>query len=188
MDQVSKLDEIYRAYASDSRFNNLRKQNINFVPGKGPVSPKVMLVGEYPGPKENQKREPFIGKAGQLLKTLMENTGLALDDVFKTNLIKYWPKDDYGSNRTRTITSEEKDASLEYLLKEIDILNPTIVGLCGRLITQAILPYVDKIFDVNGHLMEGRFVPLYHPAFVSYRPEKWNLLQEGYTKLASHVK
>lgn len=188
VDQVSKLDEIYQAYTSDPRFAKLRKQNINFVPGKGPVNPKVMLVGEYPGPRENQKREPFVGKAGRLLGTLMEGTGLALEDVFKTNLIKYWPEDVYNAGKTRTVTEEEKKASLEYLLQEIDILNPDIVGLCGRLITQAILPDVEKIWDVNGDLMKGRFVPLYHPAFVSYRPEKWNLLKEGYTKLASHVR
>lgn len=188
MDQVSKLDEIYQAYASDPRFAKLRKQNINFVPGKGPASPKVILVGEYPGPKENQRREPFVGRAGRLLGTLMEGTSLALEDVFLTNLIKYWPEDNYNSGKTRRLTEEEIKASLEYLIKEIDVLNPSIVGLCGRIITQAVLPDVEKIWDVNGQLMKGKYVPLYHPAFVSYRPEKWNLVEEGYTKLASHVR
>jgi len=187
MDQVLELDKIYKAYINDPRFAGLRKQNINFVPGKGPATPKVMLVGEYPGPKENQRREPFVGRAGRLLGNLMEGTGLALEDVFLTNLIKYWPADIYNTGKTRSLTKEETQGSLEYLTREIEILNPDIVGLCGRLITQAILPKVEKIWDVNGELMEGKYVPLYHPAFVSYRPDKWPLLKEGYTKLASYV-
>ncbi len=35
-----------------------------FVPGVGPLSADVMLVGEAPGKREVAEGEPFVGQAG----------------------------------------------------------------------------------------------------------------------------
>ncbi|HNB50726.1 MAG TPA: uracil-DNA glycosylase family protein, partial [Anaerolineales bacterium] len=39
----------------------------NVVICRGNPNTKLMLVGEAPGPEENKKGKPFVGRAGQLL-------------------------------------------------------------------------------------------------------------------------
>src|SRR5919107_6079909 len=40
---------------------------INLVPGEGPETADVMVVGEAPGRFEDEQGRPFVGRAGQLL-------------------------------------------------------------------------------------------------------------------------
>ena len=50
---------------------------------------KLVLVGEAPGYWEDQKGEPFVGKAGQLLDKIFESVGLSRKEhVYICNTIK----------------------------------------------------------------------------------------------------
>ena len=42
------------------------------VPGYGPVTSRIMAVGEAPGETEDREGKPFVGAAGQLLTRLLE--------------------------------------------------------------------------------------------------------------------
>jgi uracil-DNA glycosylase len=91
---LSKKDELqalYEDYMIDERFEHFRDLHKNFVPGMGPLSPKLMLVGEAPGRMENAKRLPFVGQAGINLANLLEDVGIDQYNVFMTNVLKYWP-------------------------------------------------------------------------------------------------
>lgn len=183
-----RLKEIYERYSRDPRFDNLRKKNINLVPGQGPFDPKVMLVGESPGRKENTTRETFVGRAGKNLGNLLRDTGITYEQVFRTNLVKYWPQDPFTVTRNRKLTEEELHSSIEYLDEEIEVVNPEVIGLCGWNVINSILPNVTDIYSVNGSLIDNKFVPLYQPGVVLYRPDKWPLVRKGFEKLASHVR
>ncbi len=55
----------------------------------------VMIIGEGPGHQEVSAGRPFIGISGQLLRTLMDDVGLNIDECYITNssLCKPPPKD-----------------------------------------------------------------------------------------------
>src|ERR1041385_6726459 len=60
--------------------------------GVGSPSADLMFVGEAPGFHEDQKGEPFVGAAGQLLTKLIESKlGLARSDVYIANCLKCRP-------------------------------------------------------------------------------------------------
>ena len=78
-----------------------------------------MLIGEAPGYYEDQKGEPFVGKAGQLLDKIFASVGLSRqNDVYICNTLKCRPPDN------RDPLPEEKEARKEYLNAQIEILKP----------------------------------------------------------------
>lgn len=191
MNQREALENLYSRYAADPVFKNLRKPGINLVPGKGPLNPDIMLIGESPGLEENANRTPFMGRAGSNLTRLLIHANIDPYKVFMTNVVKYWPRSEVEGrkriSREDNFTWEEADRSDDYLQEEIEIVAPKIIGLCGRFPIQAIFPDKDQIFRDHGLLLEGKYVPLYHPAVISYNDKKKDLLQEGYDKLKGYA-
>src|ERR1700731_1009510 len=61
------------------------------VPGYGPVTARVMAVGEAPGENEDREGKPFVGAAGRLLTSLLESIGLDRRDIYITNIVKCRP-------------------------------------------------------------------------------------------------
>src|SRR5438105_11658288 len=61
------------------------------VPGYGPVTARIMAVGEAPGETEDREGKPFVGAAGQLLTRLLESVGFDRRDIYITNIIKCRP-------------------------------------------------------------------------------------------------
>lgn len=181
-----ELADLYEAYKKDPRFDHLRRDTVNFVPGVGPLKPTLMLIGEAPGRMENAKRIPFVGQAGQALTNLLEDVGIIEYDIFETNAVKYWPPR-RGTPPNVTPTEEEISASREYLLREIEIVDPAIIGMCGVSAYKAVFADAKTIYDHHGELLEGRFVPLYHPARICYDPSTKPKVREGYTKLRAYM-
>lgn len=96
------------------------------VPGEGPDSATAMIIGEAPGEQEDKEGRPFIGKAGQLLRSTLEEHGLSPDQVYITNIVKSRPP---GNRRP---TPEEIEAHIGYLIAEYKRIRPTHVLLLGN--------------------------------------------------------
>ena len=58
------------------------------VPPKGNEKAKIIIIGESPGHVEVKRGEPFIGRAGQLLRSHVKKAGLDWDSLFITNSAK----------------------------------------------------------------------------------------------------
>jgi DNA polymerase len=185
MGKMEELKALYDSYLMDTKFAHLRDAKRKFVPGAGPLRANLMLVGEAPGKMENAKGVPFVGRAGINLTNLLEDVSIDVDDVFFTNAVKFYPLRHVDGNFTPT--EEEIAASREYLLKEIDIVEPLVVGMCGRTAIHTVYPNLNDVFHNHGKLLDGKFVPLYHPAVVSYQPHRKLAVREGYTKLAAYL-
>jgi|SRR5690349_4254990 len=185
--QKLKLKEIYDTYNKDPSFDHMRSDEINFVPGRGPLNPRILLIGEAPGSVENALGKPFVGPAGKKLEEILREVSIdPEEDVFYSNVVKYWPRT-VQERRTRAPNEAEITASKVYLLKEIEIINPLFVGLCGRISIQTIFPNIPSVRSQQGKLLNGRYVPLYHPAVILYREEKRREVITGYQILRSLI-
>lgn len=58
-----------------------------------------MLVGEQPGNEEDLAGRPFVGPAGHLLSTALEEAGLDRDRIYVTNVVKHFKWEPRGKRR-----------------------------------------------------------------------------------------
>lgn len=181
------LQELNKLYSEDNRFETLRVEGNRLVPGNGPLEPKIMLIGEAPGRSENTRGRPFVGKAGVILNKVMNDAGLDLHAAYRTNIIKYWPHDP-ETMEPRSCSASEFEGAVSYIRHEIELVNPSVVGLLGLNPLQALFPSCGSIFKIHGELMYEKYVPLYHPAVAMYRPEKYDTLLRGFKRLSDHVR
>lgn len=63
------------------------------VPGEGPTTARVMLVGEAPGFDEELKGRPFVGSSGRALDAMLREAGIDRGECFVTNVSLYRPPD-----------------------------------------------------------------------------------------------
>jgi len=150
------------------------------VPGSGPVTARIMAVGEGPGEKEDQQGVPFVGAAGQVLTRLMKSVGLDRNDIYITNVVKCRPPGN------RDPEPSEEEACAEYLDAQIEIIQPDVILILGRHALQRLLPGAPGISRSHGTEIKkgGRsYVPLYHPAAALYQGSLMRTLEEDMLKV-----
>lgn len=59
--------------------------------GGDPAAVRLIIVGEAPGPQENQTGRPFVGPAGEVLRSLLGQAGIDLSQTWITNAVACWP-------------------------------------------------------------------------------------------------
>ncbi|MGH3320058.1 MAG: uracil-DNA glycosylase [Streptosporangiaceae bacterium] len=140
----------------------LVRSRSSVVPGVFPPGAGVLLVGEAPGAREDESGVPFIGKAGQLLDTLLAEAGLRRDRVAVTNVVKCRPP------RNRVPTSTEVTTCTSWLERQIEIMDPTVLCVLGGTATRwALRRRSVRLGEVRGAVRarDGRpLVVTYHPA------------------------
>ena len=132
---------------------------------------KLMLIGEAPGFFEDQQGEPFVGKAGQLLDKIFESVGLSRQkDIYICNTIKCRPPNN------RDPLPEEKNACREYLDAQLDILQPKIILLCGKVALKSFIDTDLGITKVRGQWFDGpngaKMMPIFHPSYLLRNAQK----------------
>ena len=143
----------------------LGQTRTNIVFSGGIPNRNLMLIGEAPGYYEDQKGEPFVGKAGQLLDKIFASVGLSRQkDVYICNTLKCRPPDN------RDPLPDEKAACREYLDAQIEILKPRIILLCGRVAVNSLLGTTQGITKIRGKWFEGpnmsKMMPIFHPSYL----------------------
>jgi DNA polymerase len=136
--------------------------------GVGNRTARWMVIGEAPGADEDRQGEPFVGRAGQLLNSMLRAAGLSREQVFIANILKSRPP---GNRDPRP---EEARACLPYLFRQIELINPTLLLCVGRIAAQTLLETDTPIGKLRGrlhHLASGRpLVVTYHPAYLLRSP------------------
>src|SRR5213593_1925542 len=85
----------------------------NAVPGEGPASARLLLLGEGPGRHEDEQGRPFVGAAGKVLDAALAKAGLSRRDVFITHVVKCRPPEN------RNPKADEVAACRPYLEAQI---------------------------------------------------------------------
>ncbi len=90
------------------------------VAGEGSSAARLMLVGEQPGHEEDLRGRPFVGPAGQLLRSLLAEAGIAESRVYITNAVKHFSFELRGTRRLhKTPLQRHIAACHDWLEREI---------------------------------------------------------------------
>lgn len=148
--------------------------------GVGNPQASVMFVGEAPGFYEDQKGEPFVGAAGQLLNDLLQSAGLSRADIYIANVIKCRPPNN------RDPEPQEVETCKPFLLQQIAMIRPKLVCSLGNWATQTLLERKVGITKVRGqafYLKEFVLFPLLHPAAALHQGSLLQPLRDDFQKL-----
>src|SRR3972149_4190434 len=107
--------------------------DLPYVPGRGPISPKMMIVGESPSYQEVRENQPFVGPSGRELDKLLKDAGIPRHECWVTNLIKYEVIPGPAPFLTRCRSLDiNVDQCLEELQKEINQVKPNCKFALGK--------------------------------------------------------
>jgi len=139
------------------------------VPGSGSRTAQVLVVGEAPGAEEDQRGEPFVGRAGELLDQMLIAIGLDRRRVYIANVLKCRPPEN------RNPSPEEIAACSPFLHRQISLLQPGVIFALGSFAARTLLGGEGKVGDLRGssHVYEGiPVVVSYHPAYLLRSPQE----------------
>jgi uracil-DNA glycosylase len=144
----------------------------------GDANARLMFVGEGPGADEDVQGLPFVGKAGQLLNNMIQAMGLKREQVYIANIVKCRPP------ANRTPEPVEANTCSQFLLKQIDVVQPEIIVALGSTAATYLLGVKQSLAGLRGkwHSCRGaKLAVTYHPAFLLRDPrmksEAWKDLQ-----------
>jgi DNA polymerase len=149
----------------------LHRTRTQTVFGKGHPAAEWLIIGEAPGADEDKAGEPFAGKAGQLLTSMLRAMGLAREEVYIANVLKCRPPNN------RDPKSNEITSCSSYLRKQIELIQPKIILVVGRIAAQSLLNSDMPIGKMRGqkYLYQDTKIPVvatYHPAYLLRSPQQ----------------
>ena len=124
------LKQLLMQARSCTRCAELAATRNKVVFGAGNSDADLMFIGEAPGASEDEQGLPFVGRAGKLLSQLLEEIGLKRDDVFIANTLKCRPP---GNRDPQPI---EIDNCHEYLLRQVELIEPSVICSLGNFSTK----------------------------------------------------
>ncbi len=154
-----------------------RKQTVF---GIGNYNADWLIIGEAPGAEEDRQGEPFVGRAGELLNSMLLACSLQREEVFIANILKCRPPNNRDPKPTEVV------ACSAYLREQIDLIQPKIILAVGRIAAQNLLQTETPIGKMRGHNYQysDTGIPVivtYHPAYLLRAPREkrkaWKDLQ-----------
>ena len=139
---------------------------------RGNPEAEVLVIGEGPGAEEDERGQPFVGKAGRLLDRMLAEAGLE-GRVFITNTVFWRPPGN------RTPTPQEQATCAPFVERAFALLQPKAVLLVGSAASKAVLGADEGIMKLRGQWREWRLaeggvsapaLPTLHPAFLLRQP------------------
>ncbi len=161
------------------------------VAGEGNPDADIIFIGEAPGKKEAETGRPFIGRSGQLLRGLIRTIGLKEEEVYITSPVKYLPV-------RGTPTPQEIRHGREHLLKQIEVIQPKVIVLLGRVAAEGVLQKKVFVSKEHGKLIAEcpfgqekepvKFFLTYHPAAALRFPRKFKpFLENDFQKIKKMI-
>jgi uracil-DNA glycosylase len=129
--------------------------------GEGRPSADVMLIGEQPGDREDREGAPFVGPAGKLLDTALEQAGIDRDEVYVTNAVKHFKWEPRGKRRIhKKPNTEEIRACNPWLQAELSVVKPKVIVCLGATAAQAVIGRGFKVTQHRGEFVDTPLEPL----------------------------
>lgn len=152
----------------------LANAGTNVVISRGNPEAKLLIIGEAPGPEENIRGKPFVGRAGQMLDKVLESAHFDPDkDVYITNSVFRMPPGEEGK-AFRKPTDAEIDFYRPFVFEFIRLIDPHVILLTGNVASQSVLRKTG-ITSLRGKWTEsqGRWImPIFHPSYLLRNPSR----------------
>ena len=162
--------------------------------GEGPLSPRLMLIGEAPGEQESLQGRPFVGKAGKNLDRFLELAGLRREEIYISNAVKFRPTKTGASGRVsnRPPTRDEIALFRPWLLREISEVKPGLLVTLGNVPLKAVTNSRMTIGVAHGRMMTAGetglpLFALYHPASLLYNRSLTPAYEQDVRALAQYL-
>ena len=172
---VGTLDELRRMVAG-CRKCSLCETRTQTVFSDGSSTAKLVFVGEAPGADEDRQGVPFVGKAGQLLTDIIvKGMKIRREDVYICNVLKCRPPNN------RDPLPSEKEQCEPYLVRQLELLRPTVICALGRHAANTLLRRDESTGRLRGKWHQYHGIPLrvtYHPAYLLRNPADKKLVWE----------
>lgn len=144
-----------------------------FVRDAGRLDAEVLIIGEAPGAKENQRGTPFVGPSGKLLTRFMRHAGLLRSCARITNTYPYQPPyNDLG--RIPLAKRQEHVKTLHELIARMKKRNLKLIIPMGNYALQAVIPEIPgTITKLRGSVYSYQGIhvlPMVHPAMTFREP------------------
>jgi len=153
----------------DCKRCRLHEGRNRIVFGVGNPQSPVVFVGEGPGADEDAQGIPFVGKAGQLLTQMIENTarkeGIALrrEDVYICNVVKCRPPGN------RTPEPDEMEICGQFLYRQLSAIHPKAICALGGTAARALTGHKEGVTKMRGKWLQWKEIPVmvtYHPSYL----------------------
>jgi DNA polymerase len=174
--KASKFDSLDGVIKALKRMKDdpLADAGTNVVISRGNPEAKLLIIGEAPGPEENVKGKPFVGRAGQMLDKVLQAADFDPEkDVYITNSVFRMPPGEDGKP-FRKPTTEEINFYRPYVFEIIRFVDPRVILLTGNVACQSVLNKTG-ITSLRGKWteMDGRWImPIFHPSYLLRVPVK----------------
>jgi DNA polymerase len=147
------------------------------VPGEGPPSAPLMLVGEQPGDMEDLGGRPFVGPAGQLLARALAAAGIEREGAYVTNAVKHFKHEARGKRRLhKTPDAGEVRACRWWLDQERRLVRPRLIVALGATAAMAVFGKAMPVMKSRGRplALDGGAQGLItvHPSFLLRVPDE----------------
>ena len=189
IENISNIEEL-KIFIKNYNDCKLKKNTKSSVIGKGNKSAKILIIGDTPNAEEEEIGEPFVGKAGELFKKMINAINLDLNKVYTVNIIPWRTPND------REPSNKEILECLPIIQKYIELINPQFILLLGSVATKIILTSNKDFLILRGkwykyknlHLKSAiNCLATFNPAFLllnqNCKREAWNDLKMFQTKI-----
>lgn len=171
--RFASLDELIAALQNMTD-DPLADAGTNVVISRGNPNAKLLIIGEAPGPEENIRGKPFVGRAGQMLDKVLESASFDPEqDVYITNSVFRMPPGEEGK-AFRKPTDAEIEYYRPYVFEIIRLIDPRVILLTGNVASQSVLQKTG-ITSLRGRWTElqGRWImPIFHPSYLLRNPSR----------------
>lgn len=150
---------------------SLHQTRTQTVFGVGNPKADLMLIGEAPGFHEDQKGEPFVGRAGLLLDNMLKAIGLNREKVFIANILKCRPPNN------RDPEPHEVTQCTPFLVRQIAAIQPKLLVALGRIAAHYLLNIKTPIGQIRGKTysygeLKTPLIVTFHPAYLLRSPRE----------------
>jgi DNA polymerase len=153
----------------DCKRCRLHQGRKTIVFGTGNPQARLVFVGEGPGADEDEQGLPFVGRAGQLLTQMIDNTAskegipIRRGDVYICNVVKCRPPEN------RTPQPDEMEICGQFLFRQLLAIKPKAICALGGTAAKGLLGLKEGVTKARGNWYKWQDIPVmvtYHPSFL----------------------
>lgn len=178
---------------------DLWEKGTQTVFGEGGRRARVMFVGEQPGNEEDLSGKPFVGPAGRLLDSALDEAGIDRKQTYVTNVVKHFKWEPRGKRRIhKKPNATEISACRPWLEAEIALVKPEIIVALGATAAQALIGPQFRVTKQRGEFIDSTLAPYVmatvHPSSILRAPDdetrqlEYRLFVDDLKKLARVIK